>query len=152
VCVCVCVRAIPPCHLLSKLNDFQEIYYTFCASAGQNITCEVWGSHSSTAEVSSLSVRILLVEWKTKFCSNIHPACEKSSYNNRQSKPVYCKQTNCVSHTSVLKNELKALVQVEESNYWPKHCESSPFFKIYVRNSVTGLSYIPNIFWEYQRL
>jgi hypothetical protein len=80
-------------------------------------SCVVWGSHSNTAEVSSLSACILLVEWKTKFCSNIHPAFEKPSYNNRQSKPVYCKQTNCVLHTSELKNELKALVQVEESNY-----------------------------------
>jgi hypothetical protein len=69
---------------------------------------------------------------------NLHTATDKASQLTAN-RPI-------VSHTQEnLKNELKALEQVEKSNNGPKHCECSPFFKIYVRNSVTGLSYIPNI-------
>jgi len=152
VCVCVCMwyPSMSPFKQVKWLS--RNLVHILCQYRPKH---HMWGLGFSQQHCwrSSLSVCILLVECKTKFCSNIQPAFEKSSYSNRQSKPAYCKQTNCVSHTQKsLKNELKALVQVEKWNYWPKRCECSTFFKIYVRNSVTGLSYIPNIMWEYQRL
>ena len=125
----MCVCDIPPCHLLSILNDFQEIQYTFCDNTDQNITCKVWGSHSSTAKDSSLSVCILLIEWKTKFCSNILSAFENLHTTTDKVSQLTANRSILFDTQENLKNELKTQVQVEKTNYWPKNCESSLFFK-----------------------
>jgi hypothetical protein len=57
----------------SSLLSFLQHHHILCVCV-QSITCEVWGSHSSIAENSSLSVRSLPAEWNTTSAQHLNKA------------------------------------------------------------------------------